>query len=49
MLMHVLKNIPDNTDLADAANELVDRKDSCKQTLRHYSLLELFIRYVRLS
>ena len=30
MLVHVHKNILDNINLADVANEFVDRKDSCK-------------------
>ena len=44
MLMHVHNNILDNTDLADVANQFVDRKDRRKQTFRHLSqnyLLEL--------
>ena len=35
--MHVHKNILDNINLADAANESADRKDSRKQTIRHFS------------
>ena len=37
MSMHIHKNILDNIILADVANEFVDRKDSCKQTFRHFS------------
>ena len=37
MLMHIHKNILDNINLADVGKEFVDRKDSCKQTLRHFS------------
>ena len=41
MLMHVRKNILDNINLADdlanVAHDSVDRKDSRKQTFRHYS------------
>ena len=37
MLMHVHKNILDNIILADITNEFVDRKESCKQTFRHFS------------
>ena len=33
----VHKNILDNINLADVVSELVDRKDSCKQTFRHFS------------
>ena len=44
MLMHVHKNILDNINLADVANQFVDRKDRRKQIFRHLSqnyLLEL--------
>ena len=37
MLMHVHKNIVDNKNLADVANEYVDRKNSRKQTFRQSS------------
>ena len=35
--MHVHKNILDNINLADVANEFVDWKDSYQQILRHFS------------
>ena len=35
--MHVHKNILDNINIADVANEFVDRKDSRKQTFGHFS------------
>ena len=44
MLMHVHNNILDNINLADVANQFVDRKDRRKQTFGHLSqnyLLEL--------
>ena len=44
MLLHVHNNILDNTNLADIANQFVDKKDRYKQTFRHLSqnfLLEL--------
>ena len=44
MLVHVLNNILDNINLADVANQFVDRQDRRKQTFRHLSqnyLLEL--------
>ena len=37
MLMNVCTNIRDKINLADVANEFVDRKDSRKQTFRHFS------------
>ena len=37
ILVHVQKNILDNINLADVANEFVDRKDSRKKTFRHFS------------
>ena len=37
MLMHFHKNILDNINLADDVNQFVDRKDSHKQTVRHFS------------
>ena len=37
MLVHVHINIVDNINLADAANQFVDRKDSRKQTFGHFS------------
>ena len=37
MLVHVHINILDNINLADVANEFVDRKDSSKQKFRHFS------------
>ena len=37
ILVHVLKNILDNINLADVANQFVDRKDSRNQTFRHFS------------
>ena len=33
ILMHVHRNILNNINLADVANEFVDRKESCKQTI----------------
>ena len=36
ILMYVQKNILDNINLADIANEFVDRKDSRKKTFRHF-------------
>ena len=44
MLVHVNNNILDNINLADVANQFVDRKDRRKQKIRHLfqnSLLEL--------
>ena len=46
ILVHVHKNILDNINLADVANEFLDRKDSPKQTFKH---LEFFTIYLRLS
>ena len=37
MLVHVQKNILENINLADVANEFVDRKGSRKKTFRHFS------------
>ena len=37
ILVHVHKNILDNINLADAANEFVDKKYSHKQTFKHFS------------
>ena len=37
VLILVCKNILDNINLAVVANEFVDRKDSRKQTFRHFS------------
>ena len=37
MLAHVQNNILDNINLADAANEFVDRQDSRSKTFRHFS------------
>ena len=37
MLVHVHINILDNINLADVANEIVDRKDNCKQKFGHFS------------
>ena len=37
MLAHVQNNILDNINLADVANEFVDRKDSRNKTFRHFS------------
>ena len=37
MLMHIHKNILDNINLADVANEFVTRRDSRKQTFGHFS------------
>ena len=37
LLVHVHNNILDNINLADVMNQLVDRKDSWKQTFRHLS------------
>ena len=37
MLMHFHKTILDNINLADVAKDFVDRKDSHKQTFRHFS------------
>ena len=37
ILVHVHKNIVDNINLADVANEFVDKKDSRKQTFRYFS------------
>ena len=37
ILVHVRKNILDNINLANVANEFVDRKDIRKQTFRHFS------------
>ena len=45
--MHVHKNILGNINLADVANEFVDRKDNRKQT--NIIFLELFIIHARLS
>ena len=45
MLVHVHNNILDNINLADVANQFVDRKDRRKQRF----ISELFIRIVRLS
>ena len=45
MLEHVHNNILDNINLADVANQFVDRKDRRKQRF----ISELFIRIVRLS
>ena len=36
MLVHVHINILDNINLADVANEFVDRKDSRKQKFGHF-------------
>ena len=41
MLLHVHMDILDNINLADVANEFVDRKDSRKQTLRHYIYISI--------
>ena len=38
MLVRVHNNILDNINLADIANQFVDRKDRHKQTFRHLSL-----------
>ena len=38
MLMHLHTNILDNINLADVANEFVNRKDSRKQTFRQFFL-----------
>ena len=45
MLVYVHNNILDNINLADVANQFVDRKDRRKQRF----ISELFIRIVRLS
>ena len=37
ILVHVHKNVLDNLNLADVANEFIDKKDSRKQTFRHLS------------
>ena len=37
ILMYIHKNILHKINSADAANEFVDRKGSCKQTFRHFS------------
>ena len=37
MLMHVHKNVLDNINLADVANELVDRKHSRKLIFKYFS------------
>ena len=37
MLVYVHNNILNNINLADVANQFVDRKDSHKQTFRHLS------------
>ena len=37
MLMHIHKNILDNINLADVANEFVDKRDSQKQTFGCFS------------
>ena len=37
MLVDAHNNILDNNNLADVANQIVDRKDSFKQTFRHFS------------
>ena len=37
MLAHVQNNILDNINLADVANEFVDRKDSRSKIFRHFS------------
>ena len=37
LLVHVHKNILDNIDLADVANEFDDRRDSRWQAFRHFS------------
>ena len=37
MLMHVHNTILDNINLANVANNFVDRKDNRKQTFRHLS------------
>ena len=37
ILVHVHKNILDNINFADIANQFVDRKDSLKQTFIHFS------------
>ena len=37
MLVHVHNNILNNINLADVANQFVDRKDNHKQTFRHLS------------
>ena len=37
MLAQVKNNILDNVNLADVANRFVNRKDSRKQTFRHFS------------
>ena len=37
ILVHVYKNILDKINSADAGNEFVDRKGSCKQTFIHFS------------
>ena len=36
-LVHIHINTLDNINLADVANEFVDRKESRKQTIRHIS------------
>ena len=45
--MHVHKNILDNINLADDANEFVGTNDSHKQTFRHFS--QNLSEYVRLK
>ena len=37
MLVHIHINIVDNINLADVANQFVDRRDTRKQTFRHFS------------
>ena len=37
MLMHIHKNILDNINLADVANEFVDKRESQKQTFGYFS------------
>ena len=37
ILVPVLKNILDNINLADVANQFVDRKESRNQTFRYFS------------
>ena len=37
MLVHVHINIQDNINLADVANQFVNRKESRKETFKHFS------------
>ena len=41
ILVHVDNNIWDNLNLADVANQFVDRKNSSTQTIRHFSHIYL--------